>query len=91
MPISVLPISYIAMITYTPQRCKKYGWLVDIEHIPKEKIGIAFILKPEKKDIRESHLEYFSWELFCIETFPLDSLPNVLLVTKKGSTRSKFF
>lgn len=49
MPISVLPISYIAMITYTPQRCKKYGWLVDIKHIPKEKIGIAFILKPEKK------------------------------------------
>ena len=50
-----------------------------------------FLHKAREKDMQESHPEYFLWQLFCIETFPLDSLPNVLLVTKKGSTRSKFF
>lgn len=66
--------------------------LVDIEYIPRYKIEIALTLKPEeKKNIHHSHIEYFLRQLFCIETFPLDSLPSILLVTKKGSTRSKFF
>lgn len=62
----------------------------DMEHLLRYKTEIAMILKPEVKTHMSSHLEYFLSGLFYIKTFPLDSFLSVLLVSKKGSKRSKF-